>query len=204
MFPAYTKTRFHTGVQVDGERVSNFFAGLLDEQDTGEYYRKPGLSDVEAARALVAGHSPAGGSHRRRRARSLPRPQGFHVAPGSLRLDRSNREPHPYTVTEQNFAVRMLQARGVTDTACFFTHPREALYLSDYERNPIDPRISHAFTLAVDDFGNVLRSRQPSATADVSSGLAAQEEQTRLLISCAETAYTNAVEEDDDYRSPLP
>ena len=54
--PVYTKTWFHTGAYLGRQHVSNFFAGLLDEGDTGEYYREPGLSDDAAARLLLAGH----------------------------------------------------------------------------------------------------------------------------------------------------
>jgi hypothetical protein len=39
----------------------------------------------------------------------------------------------------------------------FFTHARESIGYH-YERNPVDPRINHALTLEVDDFGNVLKS----------------------------------------------
>ena len=48
-------------------------------------------------------------------------------------------------------------ARGGNRHAVFFAHPREALSYH-YERNPVDPRISHALTLEVDEFGNVLKS----------------------------------------------
>ncbi len=61
---------------------------------------------------------------------------------------------HPYTVTEQNFTVRELQSIGDQRHGVFFTHPREVINYH-YERNPVDPRISHALTLDVDDFGNV-------------------------------------------------
>ena len=37
-----------------------------------------------------------------------------------------------------------------------------------YERNPADPRIGHALTLEVDEFGNVLQVRRRSATGGVS------------------------------------
>src|SRR6266508_369315 len=40
--PVCTKTWFHTGVYLGRDRVSNFFAGLLDGSDVGEYYRQPG------------------------------------------------------------------------------------------------------------------------------------------------------------------
>ena len=61
-------------------------------------------------------------------------------------------------------------ARPTIRHAVFFSHPREAISYH-YERNPADPRISHALTLEVDDFGNVLKSlaigygrRQPRST----------------------------------------
>ncbi len=41
--------------------------------------------------------------------------------------------------------------------AVFFSHPRESISYH-YERNPADPRIAHALTLEVDEFGNVLKS----------------------------------------------
>ena len=50
--PVHTKTWFHTGVHLRRQRISNFFAGLLDEEDTGEYYREPDLTDEHAARLL--------------------------------------------------------------------------------------------------------------------------------------------------------
>jgi hypothetical protein len=46
--PIHTKTWFHTGAYLDGVQVSNYFAGLLDAQDTGEYYREPNVSDADA------------------------------------------------------------------------------------------------------------------------------------------------------------
>ena len=49
-----------------------------------------------------------------------------------------------------------LQPRGGNRHAVFFTHAREAITYH-YERNPADPRIQHALTLEVDDFGNVLK-----------------------------------------------
>ena len=56
--PVVTRSWFHTGVCLGRQHVSNFFAGLLDEGDTGEYYREPGLSDEES-RAAPARHGSA-------------------------------------------------------------------------------------------------------------------------------------------------
>jgi len=39
--PVHTKTWFHTGIYLGRGQLSRFFAGLLDGQDVGEYYREP-------------------------------------------------------------------------------------------------------------------------------------------------------------------
>ena len=72
-------------------------------------------------------------------------------------LDGSERESHPYTVTEQNFSIRILQPPAGNRYGVFLTHSRKSLGYH-YDRRPHDPRISHSLTLEVDAFGNVLRS----------------------------------------------
>src|SRR6185503_14906546 len=71
--------------------------------------------------------------------------------------DGSLRHEHPYTVTEQNFTVSLVQPRGDNRHAVFFTHAREALAYH-YERNPTDPRVAHTLTLDVDEYGGVRRA----------------------------------------------
>ena len=51
--PVLTKTWFHTGAYVGRHHVSSFFAGLLDANDIGEYYREPGLTDAQAGELLL-------------------------------------------------------------------------------------------------------------------------------------------------------
>ena len=46
--PVLTKTWFHTGVVPGGSACLGFFAGLLDGDDRGEYYREPGLTTMRA------------------------------------------------------------------------------------------------------------------------------------------------------------
>ena len=65
---------------------------------------------------------------------------------------------------------------------------------------PADPRISHALTLAVDDYGNVLKS----AAIGYQRRTPAFDEQKKTLATLTESQYTNAVLEDDAYRTPLP
>ncbi len=205
--PVHTKTWFHTGVYLGRERISNFFAGLLDANDPGEYYREPGLTNAEA-RALLLDDTvlPDGLSveEEREACRAL---KGSMLRQEVYALDSTAKEPHPYTVTEQNFTIGVLQQRGDNRHAVFFTHAREAISYH-YERNPADPRISHALTLEVDDFGNVLKSaaigygrRQPDPSLPL---VVDRDKQTQQLLTYTENGTTNSIESDDDYRTPLP
>jgi hypothetical protein len=51
--PVHTKTWFHTGNYLGRNHVSDFFAGLLDDRDKGEYYREPGLTGPQARQLLL-------------------------------------------------------------------------------------------------------------------------------------------------------
>ena len=112
--------------------------------------------------------------------------------------DGSAKAPLPYSVSESSYAVTCLQPRGPNRHAVFFTHPSETLDYH-YERNPADPRISHALTLAVDDYGNVLKS----AAIGYQRRLPAFDEQKQTLATLTESQYTNAILQDDAYRTPL-
>ncbi len=208
--PVHTKTWFHTGVYLGHRRVSNFFAGLLDETDIGEYYREPGLSDEGAARLLLPDTVlPEGLSveEEREACRAL---KGSMLRQEVYALDGSEKEQHPYTVAEQNFTIRTMQQKADNRHGVFFVHPREVLSFH-YERNPADPRVSHTLTLAVDDFGNVLQSasvgygRRSTDSGPTASDLTPndRERQAQVLMTCTENAYTIAVDEDDHYRTPL-
>jgi Insecticide toxin TcdB middle/C-terminal region len=76
-----------------------------------------------------------------------------------------------------------------------------------YERNPAVPRVGHALTLEVDQFGNVLKSaavgygrREP----DLSLSPADRAKQAQILITYTENRVTNAIDSADDHRTPLP
>lgn len=203
--PVHTKTWFHTGVYLGRDRVSNYFAGLLDENDLGEYYREPGRTGAQARDLLLPDTILPDGltvEEEREACRAL---KGSMLRQEVYALDGTDKAQHPYTVTEQNFAIRVLQRRGDNRHAVFFTHPREAITYH-YERNPADPRVQHALTLEVDDFGNVLRQaaigygrRPPDSTLLPKD----QEKQTRTLVTYTENRFTNPIDEPDDYRTPL-
>jgi hypothetical protein len=225
--PVLTKTWFHTGVYIGRDHISDFFAGLLDAEDKGEYYREPGLTDQEAA-ILGLGHEArrlyddARAKDRLLEDTVLPwdltleeEREACRALKGAMlrqeiyALDGTPKEEHPYTVAEQNFSVKLEQPRGENRHAVFFSHPREAITYH-YERNPVDSRIQHALTLEVDPFGNVLKSaaigygRRMDAPDRVL--LPRDHEKQRLIhITCTENEFTNAIlNEADVYRTRLP
>jgi RHS repeat-associated protein len=205
--PVYTRTWSHTGIHLGRDRVSNFFAGLLDAENRGEYYREPGLTDAQArARLLPDTVLPDGltPEEEREACRAL---KGLMLRQEVYALDGTQKEAHPYMVTEQNSTIRVLQPRGSNRHAVFFTHPREAITYH-YERNAADPRVQHALTLEVDDFSNVLKEvaigygrRQPDTELPLDADRA---KQTRTIITYTENRITKAIEEAEAYRTPLP
>jgi RHS repeat-associated protein len=205
--PVYTKTWFHTGIYIGRKRVSNFFAGLLDADDKGEYYREPGLSDAQAQELLLADTDlPTGLSleEEREACRAL---KGSMLRHEVYALDGTPKAEHPYTVSEQSFTIRRLQPQGNNQYAVFFAHAREAIGYH-YERNPADPRISHSLTLEVDDFGNALKQasvgygrRQPDPNSLLLQ--TDRDKQIRRLITYTENNLTNAIDTTDNYRTPL-
>jgi RHS repeat-associated protein len=222
--PVHTKTWFHTGVYLGRERVSRHYEH--------EYFRETGLTP-DTARPLLLDDTilPSGLTLKEEREacralkgsvlrREVYADDAEHAEATPEQIQRARM---PYTVTEQNFTIRALQPRGANRHAVFFTHAREAISYH-YERNPADPRIQHALTLEVDDYGNVLkqaaigygRRAQLRSIDDKGklqlvpnpglSGLNAtdQAKQTTQLLTYMENRVTKAIESADAHRNPLP
>jgi RHS repeat-associated protein len=202
--PVLTKTWYHTGVFIGVDRVSRHLAH--------EYYREPHesaemlLDDTILPRDLTPEEA-------REACRSL---KGSMLRQEVYALDGSEESSRPYTAAENNFTIRLLQPRVWNRHAVFFTHARESVTFN-YERKlydidgvqHADPRVAHAITLVVDDYGNVLKAASiayPRRFAP-NSGLphgSDRHEQERFLLTLTESDYTNAVRERDGYRTPLP
>ncbi|HVG33225.1 MAG TPA: SpvB/TcaC N-terminal domain-containing protein [Pyrinomonadaceae bacterium] len=220
--PVLTRTWFHTGVYLGREHVSDFFAGLLNEQDTGEYYREPGLTDAQARELLLEKSVlPAGltGEEERESCRAL---KGSMLRQEIYALDGTQRESQPYTVTEQNFAIRRSQPKAGNRHAVFFAHAHEVINYH-YERHPADPRITHKLALEVDEFGNVLKEaaigygrranllvvNEQGDIENIPNPLLTllsppdRAKQTTALITYTENEVTNQVAEDDAHRTPM-
>ncbi|HKO95844.1 MAG TPA: SpvB/TcaC N-terminal domain-containing protein [Pyrinomonadaceae bacterium] len=157
--PVHTKTWFHTGAYVGRDHVSDYFAGLFDQHDRGEYYRELAWrdDDTEAQKHFLNDTILPGGltvDEEREACRAL---KGLMLRQEIYADDDTAKAEDPYRVTEQNFSIKLLQACEGNRHAVFFTHPCESI-VYNYERNPIDPRIAHTLTLEVDEFGNTLRN----------------------------------------------
>ena len=191
MPPVLTKSWFHTGVYVAGGRISR---QLAHEYFRGELPDESGRSDA----GLLDDTAIPGGLtafEAREACRAL---KGSLLRQEVYALDGTPREHIPYTVTESNFTVAPLQPKGCNRHAVFFIHAREAVQVH-YERRADDPRVRHDLTLAVDGYGNVLRS----AAIGYQRARPEHDEQGLTLATLTENAFTNAVLDADAYRAPL-
>ena len=236
--PVLTRTWFHTGFF--------FRADAISTQLQSEYYREgdaarglPGLSPAEAQALLLADTVlPAtilladgsrlawdlSGEEMREACRAL---RGSMLRQEVYALDGTEAADRPYSTSERNYTIEMLQPRGPNRYGVFLTYAREALELH-YERKlfPVmggtladpsapppgatlaaDPRATHTMTLAVDGFGNALQSATIAygrRFADPALSAADQAPQQTLLATTTVNSWTNAVIEDDANRTPLP
>jgi RHS repeat-associated protein len=223
--PVLTRTWFHTGAFLDQNRISKHFEH--------EYYREGDTSESligltgEQLRALLLDDTFLPTTLRRVDGTRTPYTlateevlEACRALKGAIlrqevyALDGADEADRPYTTSERNYTIELLQPRDGNQHAVFFTDAREQVDFH-YERmlmdvngqKRADPRVSHTMTLEVDEFGNVLKSaavgygrRQPDMTLSAED----QAKQAQIFITYTENRVTNAIEAADDYRTPLP
>jgi RHS repeat-associated protein len=187
--PVVTKTWFHNGAFLEEGTLEAYFQDPANQEYFTGDSQATFLPDPDLPGKLSVGETRE--AARARKGSILH--QEIYADDGSARASL------PFSVSESSYRQICLQPRGPNLYAVFFNHPYETIDYH-YERNPADPRISHALTLAIDDFGNVLQS--------VAIGYArrtpAFDEQAQTLATLSENQYTAAVLDDDAYRAPLP
>ncbi len=62
----------------------------------------------------------------------------------------------PYSVSESQYCVKQLQEKAGNKYAAFFSYVMEDIDY-DYERNGLDPKITHGFTIEIDKYGHILK-----------------------------------------------
>lgn len=225
--PVLTKTWFHTGAFIEAGKISRHFENeyyhegdeSLGEGGLSEAQRKALLVDDTVLPTTIRLPDDTtiswedNGNGIREAYRAL---KGSILRQEIYGLDDTEAQDRPYTVSERNFTIEVLQPRAGNRHAVFFTHPRETVTFN-YERAlydvngtlHTDPRISHEFILAVDRFGNVEKSASvaygrrfprtdPLLTPDD------HECQTAMHIVCNEMEFTkNHIDTDDAWRTPV-
>ncbi len=218
--PVLTRTWLHTGVFPGEDRVTRLYAH--------EYYRQPGggdpdLPDTAPPDTLrLTGEPPRPWRLSRTEAREACRAlKGKPLREEVYALDESEAQGRPYTVTEHNYTIELLQPaiRWRPDGqqnyhAIFLACPRESI-TAHYERAlyPVDgelradPRITHDLVLAVDDYGNPLCSASAGYGRRFPDHMLSEEDQEaqgKLRLTWTENGYTNLVELPDAHRTPMP
>jgi len=183
--PVHTKTWFHTGVYFNRQTIS--------QQYMKEYY--PGDPEAVFLPDTIL-QSSLSTQEQREACRAL---KGSILRQEVYALDESPQSEHPYSVSEQNYELKQLQPVESNRHAVFFAHARQSLDYH-YERNPADPRISHALTLAVDHFGNVTQS----AAIVYPRRTPAYDEQARLLCTYSQNDFIHHADVETFYRIGVP
>ncbi len=201
--PVRTKTWFHTGAPT-----------VDDKTRRRDYFSESGLTPAQADAMLLpdtvlpAHLDPAEEREAIRALKgSMLRSEVYadDAAPGSTAAQRE-RARRPYIVTEQNFTVEPLQRQATNRHGVFFTHPRETITYH-YDRSADDPRVQHALTLDVDEYGNVREQatigygRRHDDTALPTN--ADRIKQRLILLTATETTLTNPILDVAAYRAPM-
>ncbi|MGF6744636.1 SpvB/TcaC N-terminal domain-containing protein [Paraburkholderia sp. MM5482-R1] len=213
--PVLTRTWFHTGAYLGARRISRHLAHEYFQEGAARHGESRLSHEQIQAMLLDDTILPEHltPEEAREAARSL---KGSILRQEVYALDGKEESSRPYSVTESNRTIRMLQKRGPNRHTVFFTHPRENVGFH-YERKlydingrqRADPRVSHSVTLAVDNYGNVLKSvaigygrRFPDPSPVITAE--DREKQARILLTLTENDYTHAVEQADAFRTPMP
>jgi RHS repeat-associated protein len=170
--PVKTVSWFHTGAFLE--------ASTFETRLSEEYY------NIDAGFVLPDTQIPPdlNGQEMREAHRAL---RGSLLRTEVYAEDGTDRADKPYVVTEQSFTVRCEQPLCENRHAVFFAHPDQTLTLN-YERNETDPRIAHALTLAVDEFGSVTESASVAYPRQTTPHDAEQE---KLWVSYSVTSVIN-------------
>jgi RHS repeat-associated protein len=212
--PVLTKTWFHTGAHITGRRISKHFEheyyhegdpSLGEDALNDEDIEPMLLPDTVLPTRLTA-------DEEREACRVL---KGAILRQEIYALDQKEESDRPYSVSERNYTIKLLQPRGANRHAVFFSHARETIDFQ-YERKlyaisgqrRADPRVTHNVVLEVDEYGNVLKTvaigygRRFDAP-DTSLKLTDREMQKKPLLTVTENRYTNAVLDTNAYRAPM-
>ncbi|KAF5551832.1 rhs repeat-associated core domain-containing protein [Fusarium napiforme] len=117
--------------------------------------------------------------------------------------DDSMQQNFPYTISQFNYEVDVVQQKGENAYCSVRVNDKETLSVN-YERQMVNPRYSHEVVLETNHFGQALQSLTvayglKNSTLSRDFEKAAQEED---VITLTENAYTNCCSRSGAYREP--
>ncbi|MDL1964154.1 MAG: FG-GAP-like repeat-containing protein, partial [Deltaproteobacteria bacterium] len=199
--PVETRSWFHTGVYFNEDKLGKdgkpFDHHKLMEAYKQEFYAKDAKAFPMEDQLFK--------SHTSRDDMEAPH-EIFRALRGAMlrtevyARDGSEKEPHPYVVTQNRYLITKIQPKGENRHAVYLTTPKESLSYH-YERNPDDPRVGHDITLAVDVFGNVTDKISIGYPRRVPNDLT---EQGELKILYSKADFINKTDASDFYYIGVP
>jgi RHS repeat-associated protein len=194
--PVTTRSWFHTGAFLWGRDLVN----LLSQ----EYFKNTAFAEYAMPDPILPQGMDPDDLHEAYRAC-----KGMLLRSEVYSADGTPQQDMPYSATQSNAQVIPLQPKGPNRYASFLVVASESITYS-YERVSADPRISHSFVLATDQYGNVIkgaaivypRVKRPTGTAAIPDLV--WDQQNQLHISTGETDYTNDILLPDTYRLRVP
>ncbi|MHC4675901.1 MAG: SpvB/TcaC N-terminal domain-containing protein, partial [Planctomycetota bacterium] len=190
--PVLTKNWFHTGVYFD-ENLPSSSGVFYDKEDMMAAYRKE-FYQGDAWAFVLEDHSVDTGGTPHEAYRAL---RGSLLHSEVYALDDTDKAKHPFTVSESRYEVKQLQAAvqnglEIAQHSVYLPVPREGINCY-YEKNPIDPRVSHSIVLETNELGNPIRTASVvygRKIADPSLPSEVTDSQQKMYITYGEVDYT--------------
>ena len=143
--PVLTKTWYHTGAWLRKDKILNHYKD--------EYFKPTGsFTELDLVQPTLPGNWTA--IEQREALRAL---KGVPLRQEVYAKDASDKEHLPYSATEYNYDIQLLQGKSNNRFAVFLVHEKENIGYH-YERNESDPRIAHSLNILIDKYANVLES----------------------------------------------
>jgi len=205
--PIHTKTWFHTGVY--------FGMNNILHQLAKEYFQNTSFVEYTLPEPLLPANLTADEAREAVRAcKGMILRREVYALDGNINPGLVN---YPYSVAEHNNNITMLQPQGSNMYAVFLSTESENITYN-YERNPADPRITHALNTAFDEYGNVIdsygvvyprQSVNPAKPGGISlpgnqplpSAVILEQQKTYIVYS--HNAYTGKIINTLTYRLPV-
>lgn len=191
-----TKTWFHTGAWLNTSSIVH--------QLQQEYYRDAqGLLNWPDQQDVFPDQlEPDAISECFRALKGLPLRKEIYSDEGDATV-----QAIPYTVTQYNYNIQILQPKAGQKYAVFFSHEKENI-VCYYERNAQDPRIAHTINVEIDAYGNVLQSAAiVYGRKKADAGLPTDKDrskQTAQYVVYTQNAFTTVIDTQLAYRLPVP